>query len=587
MDRTDLDALVRALREDGGDSFGVEAKAAREGLPSGLEQVLSGFANRPGGGVLLLGLDERNSFEACGVYDASKALQAVASVARQALLPPVTIVTSTESYEGAKLAVVEVQELASTLKPCRVSATGKAYLRAHDGTYEMSELEAQALAANRDRPRFDEQPVPGASRERDLDPELVATYLQTCRSSSSSLARFGDHELLVRTGVLTSEGDPTLAGVLSLGLYPQQFRPNFVIRARVTPRPGDPPGTRASDIRSFDGPLPTILDEVTQWVQRNTRTRVRFAGGHGLDEPEYPAEAVRELVGNALVHRDLGPHAASYPISLVLEHHRLVISNPGGLWGITVDRLGRSGISSARNEVLLRIAQNTRTRSGRRVVEGLATGIETVLTSLAEAGMVPPEFIDQGIRFTVRVPNHALLGRDDLEWLSRVSAGGFSLSDTQRHALVAMRHGTAWTNRSFREHFPRDSVQARRDLQGLVDAGLAIAEGERGARVYYLGPQLDGTGQPGCGRDLLALLDASEPAPSGRATERHSEVLVRELASGPASARTLSEATGLTLRQVKYALTALRKQGAVAIQGKQGARSTMYSLAAPARSIEH
>ena len=57
----------------------------------------------------------------------------------------------------------------------------------------------------------------------------------------------------------------------------------------MAPRTDDPPGTRASDVRRFDGPLPMVLDEARAWVRRNTRTRVRFiTDGQGRDEPELP-----------------------------------------------------------------------------------------------------------------------------------------------------------------------------------------------------------------------------------------------------------------------------------------------------------
>ncbi len=48
----------------------VEVKAARGGLPgAGFRQALSAFANRPGGGVIVLGLDEQCGFEPVGVND--------------------------------------------------------------------------------------------------------------------------------------------------------------------------------------------------------------------------------------------------------------------------------------------------------------------------------------------------------------------------------------------------------------------------------------------------------------------------------------------------------------------------------------
>ena len=581
VDIDQLTAIIRTLREEGSDTTTIEAKKASGGMPSDLVTTMSAFANTPGGGVVVLGLDESDGFSAAGVFDATKAKSAMASMARQALDPPVTLTVDTFDLEGAHLMVAEIHEAPASLKPCRVRTTGRAYLRAYDGDYIMSELEVQGFVANRARPGFDRQAVVEATID-DLDPDLLSTYRETCRTSSTTLSRFDDQELLLRTGVLLADGHPTLAGLLALGRYPQQYAPNLVIRASVAPRPGDPSGTRASDVRNFDGPLPTILDEATRWVQLNTRRRVRFGDdGHGRDEPEYPTEAVRELIANALVHRDIGPHTASYAISLTLEHNQLVLSNPGGLWGITVDRLGHDRISSARNSLLLSIAQNVRSPRGRRVVEGLATGIRTVLDTLAASGMVPPAFHDQGVRFTVRVPNHALLATEDLDWLA-VVASNRALSDTQRHALVAMRHGRIWTNKTFREDFPRDSTVARADLQGLVDAGLAVAEGTRGGRVYSLAAEL---GQSRAVEpDLFAgLLDEharpKEMSPSHTPVRETNEPgILAVLANGQMSVAEIVSRTGLTPRQVKYALSRLRGRGLVSLDGRQGVHDSVYRL---------
>jgi ATP-dependent DNA helicase RecG len=330
-----------------------------------------------------------------------------------------------------------------------------------------------------------------------------------------------------------------------------------------------------------------MLEEAVRWVQRNTRNRIRFGeDGHGRDEPEYPTTVVRELISNALVHRDLGPHALAYPITLVLAPNQLVVSNQGGLWEISVDRLGRERISSARNDSLLRIAQNVRTSDGRRVVEALASGIPAVLEAVSAAGMVPPAFHDQGIRFTVRVPNHALLGDDDLAWLVTVAAG-LPLSDTQRHALVAMRHGRRWTNKAFRQEYPRDSTLARADLQGLVDAGLAVAEGERGGRTYSLAPGLEARRrtQPDLFDDLVQERDAdsgpesSRPKgqPAGR-RETNAERVAALLRSRPMTMGDLVAGTDWSRSVVKYALQYLRSRGEVTLEGRRGDRTSTYRL---------
>jgi len=462
-------------------------------------------------------------------------------------------------------------------------------LRAYDGDYELSQVEEQAFLANRDTPRFDQEVVSGAAVD-DLDETLVAAYVANCRSSSESLARFGAEEILFRTGVTAGPSrTPTVAGVLALGIHPQQFFPNLVIQASVAAAGGDPAGTRAADTRRFDGPVPLMLDQAMRWVRRNTRTRVRFLpDGHGRDEPEYPIEAVRELLSNALVHRDLGPHALAEAITLKLEVAQLVVSNPGGLWGLTVERLGKTGVTSARNGWLTRICQNVRFGPDQRVVEALASGIPIVLSSLRAAGMVPPRFHDQGIRFTVRVPNHTLLASEDLEWLAALPQS-VRLSDQQRHALVAMRYGVEWTNKTLREAFPMDSRDARATLAALVEAGVAEPVGERGGRVYRLAGDLRRSGGA----------DAETPRPNVGAgfgheqsripgnRERNAELVVGVLARGPASLADLAAATGLSQRQVRYAAEKLRDENRIELEGGRGKSASRYRLASSAPPDAH
>ena len=555
-----VEDVVDLLRAEGSDVSGIEAKAAHQGYPKDLAPTLSAFGNMPGGGLIVLGLDERSGFEAVGVYDAADAQARLAAQARKAVAPPLQVSFTTGDIEGSTIVLARVRELPNTDKPCEVGATGHAYLRSYDGDYPLSQLERQGFVANRGVARNDQAPVEGATRD-DLDEGLVATYIANCRARSPRLASMPDGDVLRSTRVVTREGIPTLAGIYTLGRYPQTHFPTLSITASVAARPGDPVGTRSADIAHFDGPLPELLDQAVAWVRRNTATRVRFGtDGHGRDEPEYPTEAVRELVANALVHRDLGPHALSTRVMMTLRDDRLVITNPGGLHGLTLDQLGAGTGGSARNQSLYDISKDVRTVDGRRVIEGIGSGIATVRQSLKEAGMTPPRFVDAGIRFTAIVPEHALLDPGDLEWLAALSAAR-GLTDTQRHVLAAMRHGESWTNRSLRDRFPMDSTEARALLTDLVERGLAKAVGDGRRRAYQLGPAAKITFQ-------IVPIPVKPP--------KRGDLILGILADGPRSIRDLVDATDLSERQVGYTLKRLRELGAVDLLGGAGQRGTLY-----------
>jgi ATP-dependent DNA helicase RecG len=399
--------VVATLRRQGSDTAACEAKRAQGGFPENVAETLSAFSNTPGGGDLVFGLDEGRGFAAVGVYDVSACQQAVASVGRDALRPPIVTTSEMVPFEGHDLVVVHVPEVDPQLKPVRVKRTNRAYLRQYDGDYPMSEFEEYAFEAQRGQPTFDEEPVAKAT-VADLDRLAVADYLARRREGSRALAGMDDAEALWRTGVVDEDGRPSLAGLLALGVYPQQYFPNSAIQASLVPGPQVDPAVRVLDSALFAGSIPVMLEDVLAWVQRVTAQAIgEGPNGTVVDLPQYPPVVVRELIANALIHRDLGPHARSTPITVRVEPDQLVVSNPGGLLGLRVQSLGHTP-SHQRNARLTELLQFVKTPGGGRVVERLGTGIPIVMKTLAREGMAPAQFQDLGIRFTVRVAGRGL-----------------------------------------------------------------------------------------------------------------------------------------------------------------------------------
>lgn len=395
--------LIEELRTSRGDRTDVEVKAAKGGLPRSLESSLSALANLPGGGLIVLGLDESAGFVPVGLNKVQQLKQALGNRARN-YLPPVQLTIDDAKVDGVPVVVATVHECDPSAKPCRVRSTGRAYLRSYDGDYELSDIEEQAFLAARKAPHLDRQAVSGTNKD-DLDRESVAAWMDAIRSdSAAALGRFrDDDELLRRAGIVSASGELSVAGLLVFGAYPQLHRPRYVVQAAAAPLPGDPPGTRARNVATFDGPIPVILAGVQRWVAQNMSSVV--AGDPSGDVRtvyDYPLEAVRELVTNALVHRDLDAWSEGLAVEVRLRGDRFVVTNPGGLYGITVDRLGKEHVTSARNQRLVSLCQHARL-PGRdaRVIEGLATGLPKVAAELASAGLPPAQFIDEGIRFTV------------------------------------------------------------------------------------------------------------------------------------------------------------------------------------------
>lgn len=476
--RVDLEKLIDRLRAEGSDFSSVEVKAASGGLPSTTDRTLSALANLPGGGLIVLGLDERTGFAPVPV-DVNALKQGLASTARRCT-PPVVVDMSDEVVEGHRVVVAHVRECTKSAKPCR-TRSGQAYLRAHDGDYELSAVEEQAFLAQREAPHFDRRPVPHTS-EQDLDPDLVALWRQAVRQRSPGhgLGRFDDQQMLLHGGVVGHSGQLTVAGLLMLGQYPQRWFPQYVIRAAVERHAEDPERVRVRDVRVFDGPIPRILDDVLDWAAQVFETRVETTpDGRVYDVAEYPLAAVREIIANSLVHRDLDAWSEGLAVELRYRRDRLVVTNPGGLYGITVDRLGRDHLTSARNGALVMSGQNARTTErGARVIEALATGIPTMLRALEAARMPAPQFHDQGIRFTV------ILRRSD-ESKRTVSRLGVS----ERRVYEALRSGVASVT-ELEEQLGMKGPAIRKVLRALREKKFILQHGGKGKpTTYELAPE--------------------------------------------------------------------------------------------------
>ena len=421
-----------------------------------------------------MGLDERTGFRPVTLTNPQALKQGLAAKAR-AYTPPVRLSDADSVVDGEPVVVATVHECDRSAKPCRVSSTGKAYLRSHDGNYELSDLEEQAFLAQRQPPHFDRRPVEGATAA-DLDPELLEAWTAAARERNpGGLGRFRDDaELLRRGGIISADGHPTVAGLLALGSHPQEWFPRYVIQAAADPRAGDPPGARARNQATIAGPIPRMLDDALAWARRTFESViVGQPDGRVVDRPEYPLEAVRELVANALVHRDLDAWSEGLAIEVRLERDRLVVSNPGGLYGITVDRLGREAVTSARNGRLVSVCQDARSPgSGARVIEALATGIPIVAAALTAADLPPALFVDSGIRFAAVLRRPATrpvgrkLGATELRVYEALAQGPMKVAD-----LETALHLTA--------------ANIRKALRSLRADGLVEQQGGPGRPTTY------------------------------------------------------------------------------------------------------
>jgi ATP-dependent DNA helicase RecG len=512
--------LARLVRARGTDLRRVEVKAAAGGLPRSVRESLSAFSNGAGG-VVVLGLDEQAGFAVVRGLDSIRLRNALDAMCADELSPPVRAEIDIEEIDGHPVVVARVPELDPRHKPCYVRAKGEyagSYVRGGDGDRRMTEYEIALLHANRGQPADDREAIREARLE-DLDPEAVRRLLARLREREPlAFAGLSDEHALRRVGVLVQNdgpGDgglaPSLAGLLALGQYPQQFFPQLNVTFIVVPAtskdtiPVD--GPRFLDNRTLSGSIPTMVTETVSAIVRNMATRAFVTGVGRLDAYEYPVEALREAVTNALMHRDYSPYARGTQVQVEMYSDRLVVRSPGGLFGaVTEDDLGAEGVSSSRNSVLARLLQDVTLPGTDHVVcENRGTGIPAMIQALRRAGLATPRFDDALTRFRVTIPKHALLDADTLTWLAGLHQD--DLTDAQRMALALMREGRQVSNANLRQ-LGLERTEATTALTGLVTRGLAITFGGRRYAQYILAFPPDGPSQ------LILQIPSDGNAPS-------------------------------------------------------------------------
>jgi ATP-dependent DNA helicase RecG len=555
----ELADIVARLRETGLEFEDVEVKRAAGGLPRNVAETMSAFANSRGG-VMILGLDEGAGFAPVGVGDPVALRDELAGVARAKLTPPLAPIIDIVPFEGAILVLAEIEALPPAQRPCYVTARGLyngAFVRVGDGDQRLTPYEIDRLRENPGQPRWDEEPVPQAT-ERDLHRRAVTRLLETAsRNSPRSFSGLSESDALTRLGVLVPhQGSlvPSLAGLLSVGAYPQQFFPQLMVSLAVYPhedagRPG-PGGVRFLDSAAVVGTVPTIVTDTIQAAQRNLRRSSRVVGAGRDDYWEIEPEVIREAVVNALMHRDYSPQARGTQIQVELFPDRLTVTSPGGLFGnVRLETLGQNGTSSSRNARLAALLQEAGDPvTGRPVAENRGSGISMMISQVRRDTGLVPLFAASLDEFRVTIPRTSLVTPELRAWARRLSRGQ-DLSEAQISVLALANAGYD-VDTALLRRMGLDSSVARRQLSQLRDLGLLEPRRARDDGSYRLAP----------GQSEIAAKDKARSSPRSGLAERILEALSE---TDSASREELQEATGASRSSVINALDDLIASGTV------------------------
>ncbi|WP_294562752.1 RNA-binding domain-containing protein [uncultured Traorella sp.] len=149
------------------------------------------------------------------------------------------------------------------------------------------------------------------------------------------------------------------------------------------------------DRRELSGSLLNQLEEAFEYIDRYNRTRAEFSGLDRIDIRDYPPEAIRETLLNAIVHRDYSFSSATL---ISIFEDRIEFVTIGGLVkGITLDDV-KLGVSVLRNQYLANVFYRL------RLIEAYGTGILKI-NECYDDYAVKPMIETTNNAFKVTLPN--------------------------------------------------------------------------------------------------------------------------------------------------------------------------------------
>ena len=222
----------------------------------------------------------------------------------------------------------------------------------------------------------------------DLDETKFADYVQLVAEAGKVTfpRRISNADVLVRLGLMDKRTKKIANGAIPLfAKRPDAVNPAWEIRCIQYY------GTRVvkpiPSLHTYHGTVFELVDQAVDFVMGRVDFAVGAHDGETAAAPtksEFPRDAIREAIVNAVCHRDYTSNAC---VQVMLFRDRLEIINPGPLpQGISVEDLYRTHDSVPRNSLIARAMSWT------SYVEKSGSGTGVIIDKCTEHGLARPEF---------------------------------------------------------------------------------------------------------------------------------------------------------------------------------------------------
>ena len=309
---------------------------------------VTAFANTSGG-IVYIGID--NNGNAVGLTDADQEYTRITNGIRDTIMPDVTMFVRFTIQDNK---VVRIMVSEGTNKPYYLKGKGLkpsgVYVRQGTSSVPASPEQIRRMIKDSDGDMFEEM----RSMEQDLSFEAAASAFKKygVEFSPEKYRALGiiqkNNELFTNLALIISD---QCAHTTKVAVF------------------GDNSNTVFRDNREFGGSIFKQLEDTFNYLMLCNRTEVAFRGLERIEKQDYPEEALREALLNALVHRD---YSFSGSIIINVNDVRMEFISLGGLLpGLSTDDI-RIGISQPRNKNLAEMFHRL------RLIESYGTGIRRI-----------------------------------------------------------------------------------------------------------------------------------------------------------------------------------------------------------------
>lgn len=414
-----------------------------------------GFANAQGG-VIYIGKDDNGNVVNIG--DFKKLMDELPNKIKNSM----GITAEVNLKEESNKHYIEIVTVSYSVP---ISLRGRYYYRSGSTKQELTGASLNEFLLRKSGKTWDDVIEPRAGFE-DIDEKTVATFLKASENAGRLPENAGltIPELFEKLR-LTEKGQLKRAAIVLFGKEPAKFYPNtFVKIGRF--------GKDDADLKfqeTEEGNLIVLLQSVLAQLNHKFLTRsIEFEGMHRIEKGEYPIPAIREMLLNALVHRNY----MGAPVQIRVYDDKINIWNEGLLPdGLTLEALKFSHSSRPRNPIIADVSF----KGG--YIDAWGRGTIKILDTCILADLPEPEMKERDGGFIIT------LFKDSLTEDQLIKLG---LNNRQIKSVLFLKEKGKITNREYQSLNEVSKRTATNELKQLSeDFKIIKKSGTLGSGVSY------------------------------------------------------------------------------------------------------